>query len=143
MGFVGPGHDAVLREAQDLWDQDDQEEAVALLEGVLPSLRPKTNATDAVIIASLPVYTSDLGDPQRVLVLLSQVPVDGVRLTDAHLICLAARCSCRVAAGDLEGARCDRDTIHAKDPRNLSLLLADSALRQADETRGGNLGRDA
>jgi hypothetical protein len=70
-----------------------------------------------------------LGDPQRGLALMSQVPLDGVRwLTDAHLICLASRCSCRAAVGDIEGARRDRDTIHAKNPEHLSLLLADAAL---------------
>ena len=139
MGLFGPSHDA----AQDLWDEDRQEEAVALLEGVLPSLRPKTNVTDVLIIASLAVYASDRGEPQRGLVLLSQVPLDGVRLTDAHLICLAARCSCRAAAGDPEGARRDRDTIFAKDHHHLSLLLADSALQRADENEGANLGGDA
>lgn len=131
MGLFGPSHRAVLRSAQDLWDEDRQEEAVALLEGVLPSLRPKTVATDALIVASLAVYSSDLGKPQKGLALLSQIPLDGARrLTDVHLICLASRCSCRAAAGDLEGAQRDRDVIRAKDPHHPALLLADSALNQ-------------
>ncbi len=129
MRLFGSSHRKTLSKAQDLWDDDRQQEAVALLESVLPRLRPKSVATDALIVATLAVYTSDLGDPQKGLTLLAQVPLDKVWLTDAHLICLASRCSCRAAAGDLSGARQDRDTIRAKNPHHPSLVLADSALK--------------
>ncbi len=128
MGLFGQSHRATLAKAQDLWDADRQEEAVALLEGVVPKLRPERGSTDALIIATLAVYSSDLGDPQRGLALLSRVPMDGGWLTDTHLICLASRSACRAAAGDLEGAQRDRDTIRDKNPNHPSLLVADSAL---------------
>jgi hypothetical protein len=129
VGLFGRSHKAILGNAQDLWDAEQQLEAVGLLESVLPQLRPRTIATDALIVATLAVYSSDLGDPQKGLALMSQIPLDGTRLTDVHLICLASRCSCRAAAGDLEGARRDRDAIRAQNPHHPSLLLADAALR--------------
>lgn len=37
VGLFGQSHAAMLRQAQDLWDDDRRDEAVALLESVLPS----------------------------------------------------------------------------------------------------------
>ncbi len=58
-------HRATLRDAQDLWDAERYEEAVSLLRAVRPGLRPRSRATDALIVATLAVYVSDLGDPKR------------------------------------------------------------------------------
>lgn len=128
MGLFRRSHASTLRAAQDLWDDGRLQESVARLEAVLPRLRPRSMATDALIVATLATYISELGDPRRGLELLARLPLDGVKLTDVHLICLGARCCCRVAAGDLAGARRDRATIHAADPRHPALVLADSGL---------------
>lgn len=133
MGLFGRNNARVLAQAQDLWDVGRQEEAVAELEAVLPRARPKSSATDAFIVASLATYVTDMGDPDRGLALFSHIPLDGVRLTDAHLICLGARSACRAAAGDLEGARGDRATIAAADSGHPALIMADLALA----THGG------
>jgi len=130
VGLFGPSHSAILRSAQTC-GMTTARKRRSPSGRRLAQFAPKTVATDALIIASLAVYSSDLGDPLRGLALLTQVPLDDVRrLTGVHLICLASRCSCRAAAGDLEGARRDRDVIRAKDPHHPALLLADSALNQ-------------
>jgi hypothetical protein len=121
-------HAQALRHAQDLWDLGCTQDAVAVLEAVQPRLHPKTVATDAMIVATLATYVSELGDAHRGVALLSQIPLDGTRLTEVHLICLGARCQCRAAAGDLEGALHDRATIYGCDPKHPALALADTAL---------------
>lgn len=121
-------HAATLKSPQELWDAGRRQEAIHLLEADVGRLRPEWVATDAFIVATLATYLSDEGDPQRGLEFLRLVPLDGVRLTDVHLICLGARCACRAAAGDLRGAQRDRDTIRAANPSHPSLLLADAAL---------------
>lgn len=119
---------ATLRQAQQLWDADHHGEAVALLEGELPYLHPKSSATDALIVATLAVYWSDLGNPHRGLGLLDELPLDASEMNDVLLLCLASRSSCRAAAGDLAGAQTDRDTIARTDPNHLSLVVAEMAL---------------
>ena len=126
-------HAQVLRHAQDLWDLGCKDEAVTQLETMLGSLHPKTVATDAIIVATLAMYCSEMGDPHRGVSLMSKVPLDGTRRTEVHLICLGARCSCRAAAGDLAGAARDRATIVACDPMHPALALADVAA--ADENK--------
>lgn len=133
MGLFGGGHARVLRTAQDLWDAGRTAEAVARLEAVLRSLRPESVATDALIVATLATYVTELGDPQRGLALFAHIPLDGTRLTDVHLICLGARCSCLVAAGELAAARRDRERIYAANPRHPALVLADAALASGSQ----------
>ena len=126
-------HAENLRHAQDLWDLGCEQEAVADLELMLPALQPKTVAVDAISIATLATYLAELGDPHRGLTLLSQIPLDGTRLTEVRLFCLGARCTCRAAAGDRVGAQHDRDTIRGCDPRHPALTLADMGLDRAGD----------
>ena len=130
MGLFAPSHGTALHRAQDLWETEQREQAVSLLRRALPTLHPKTNATDALIIATLAVYLSDLGRPREGLALIDRVPLDGVRLTQTHLIVLGARSSCKAAFGDLAGARRDRDTIFSMDPRHPALALTDASLER-------------
>jgi hypothetical protein len=128
--MFGRSHKRILRRAQDAWDAGHYAESVDLLEGTLPGLHPAYSATDALIIATLATYLYDLGQPARGLMLLHQVPLNGVRLTDVHLIALSARACCRAASGDISGAISDRDRIRAAKPGHLSLVLADSAIEK-------------
>lgn len=128
MGLSRRRRGRVLRSAQDLWDAGREAEAVAQLETTVGSLRPGFIATDALIVATLATYVSELGNPQRGLALLAQVPLEGRRLTDVHLICLAARCCCLVATGDIGSAQRDRERIRIANSRHPALALADAAL---------------
>ena len=126
-------HAEALRHAQDLWDLGCRDDAMAELDLLLPHLHPKSVTVDAEIVTTLATYCSETGDPGRGLLLLSAVPLEGARLTDSHLDCLAARCECRAAIGDIEGARHDRATIARCDPRYPALVLADAAIDAAED----------
>jgi hypothetical protein len=121
-------HARLLRRAQDAWDAGCYGGAVGLLEPLLPELHPSCSATDALVVATLATYWSDLGDPRRGLKLLERLPLDAPPATDVHMIGLASRACCRAAAGDLEGAARDRDVLRARDPGHPALVLANAAL---------------
>ena len=133
--MFGGSHKQVLKRAQDAWDAGRHAESVSMLEDTLPGLHPAYSATDALIVATLATYVCDLGDPVRGLVLLHRVPLDGVRLTDVHLIALSARACCRAASGDIAGAIRDRETIQEAKPGHPSLALADAAIGRYGDSR--------
>jgi len=128
MRLFGPNHKRALTRAQDLWDLGRQAEAISELETVLPRTRPTSSATDAFVVCTLATYVADMGDPERGLDLLSVMPLDGMRPNDVQVICLGARSACRARAGDLAGARSDRDRIVALNPVHPALVMADFAL---------------
>jgi hypothetical protein len=128
MGLSRNQRARLLGSAQDLRDAGRTAEAVALLETTVASLRPNSVATDALIVATLATYLSEIGNPQRGLDLLAQVSLDGGWLSDVHLVCLGARCCCLAAMGDLVGAQRDRERIRAANPAHPALALVDAAL---------------
>lgn len=131
MGLLDGAHARALRSAQNLWERGRRSEAIAILEGVRPGLWPRVFSTDALILATLATYVTECGDPARGLDLLKAVPLIDRPRTDAQVICLGARCSARAAAGDVVGAREDRDAIFEAAPNHAALGLADAALQSA------------
>ena len=130
MGLLDGAHARALRSAQNLWDRGRTAEAIGMLESTRRHLWPRVFATDALILATLATYVTECGDPMRGQELLQAVPLNDRPRTDAQLICLGARCSARAAAGNLAGARADRDAIFEADSTHAALAVADAALRE-------------
>jgi hypothetical protein len=131
MGLLDGGHARALRAAQNLWDRGRRAEAIATLDDEVPGLMPRLFSTDALIVATLATYLMQTGDPRRGLKLLEAVPLGERPRTDIQAICLAARCCCRAAAGNLTGAHDDRAAIVRAMPQHPSLVQADDAIREA------------
>lgn len=130
MGLLDGGHARALRAAQNLWDRERRDEAIATLEEEVPGLMPRLFSTDALILATLATYLMQTGNPKRGLKLLEAVPLGERPRTDIQAICLSARCCCRAAAGNLTGAHDDRAAIFRAMPEHPALVQADDAIRE-------------
>lgn len=131
MGLLDGAHAIALRKAQGMWEAGRRDEAIATLEAVRPGLSPDMFATDAHVLAMLATFVMEEGDPKRGLKLLESVPIEQRPRTDVQAFCLAARCRCKAAAGDLSGAQSDRAALYRAHPGHASVLHADDAIRSA------------
>jgi hypothetical protein len=131
MGLLDGAHAIALRNARELWETGRRSEAIATLEAVAPGLSPGMFATDAHVLATLAIFVMEDGDPKRGLKLLEGVPIDLHPRTEVQAFCLAARCRCRAAAGDLSGAQNDRAALYKAQPGHSAVPHADDAIHKA------------